>query len=292
MEAPQHNEVKPIGEAISKSEETRSEKKKKTRVVARARKKGARMRLDRFDKDLLHALYTGEKNALKIAEWMNVDLAEFKERVKKLINRKLLVEDASDSTVIRLGVKGYDFCVLTFKKRDEKAGARTEEGRQKTLDVVAELKEGKLVEKEPGPAETGVQEAAKETREVAQSQETKDRIDVFEAFEKYGPKETKETPKKQEQKQPEPPPSVELMKPLVVDGKEKCELCKTEFKTTVGRASNPKYGHCFCGAAYHRDCYEASLDSGGYCVRCGKKLKLLLNKQSEEAVKDIKPLFD
>ncbi len=77
---------------------------------------------------------------------------------------------------------------------------------------------------------------------------------------------------------------------LMVDGGEACELCKTNFKLAVA-GGNPKYGHCFCGAAYHKDCYESLADNGGKCVRCGKKLKLELSKQSEEAVKEIKELF-
>ncbi|HLC48643.1 MAG TPA: hypothetical protein VJI13_06220 [Candidatus Norongarragalinales archaeon] len=54
---------------------------------------------------------------------------------------------------------------------------------------------------------------------------------------------------------------------------EKCELCKTGFMISVKQEEhNPKYGHCFCGAPYHKDCFEAIIADDTKCVRCGRKL--------------------
>ena len=79
-----------------------------------------------------------------------------------------------------------------------------------------------------------------------------------------------------------------------VEENEVCELCRAPFKIGVGAnaANHAKFGHCFCGAAYHKDCYETLADeSGGKCVRCGKKLKLALDARSEEAVRELKNVF-
>ncbi|MEK6954844.1 MAG: hypothetical protein AABX01_07570 [Candidatus Micrarchaeota archaeon] len=54
---------------------------------------------------------------------------------------------------------------------------------------------------------------------------------------------------------------------------EKCELCKTGFMISVKQEEhNPKYGHCFCGAPYHKDCFEAIISGDTKCVRCGRRL--------------------
>ena len=79
---------------------------------------------------------------------------------------------------------------------------------------------------------------------------------------------------------------------LILEGKEACELCKAKFKLNVKNTEHAKFGHCFCGAAYHKDCYESLLSNGGNCVRCGSKLKLVFGRKAEEAVKGIKDAFE
>ncbi len=72
-----------------------------------------------------------------------------------------------------------------------------------------------------------------------------------------------------------------------------CELCQAPFRLSVNALeNNPKYGYCFCGAAYHKDCYEHLVNSQNSCVRCGKKLQIRMDKASEDAVRAIKKLFD
>ena len=72
-----------------------------------------------------------------------------------------------------------------------------------------------------------------------------------------------------------------------------CELCRDKFSISVKPSeNNPKYGHCFCGAAYHRDCYEGILQTDSRCVKCGRKLVLAMDLKAEEAVKEIQDAFD
>ena len=78
----------------------------------------------------------------------------------------------------------------------------------------------------------------------------------------------------------------------MLEGKEACELCKAKFKLNVKNTEHAKFGHCFCGAAYHKDCYESLSSNGGECIRCGSKLKLVFDKKAEEAVKGIKDAFE
>ena len=72
-----------------------------------------------------------------------------------------------------------------------------------------------------------------------------------------------------------------------------CELCCAPFKIG-GTAGHPKYGHCFCGAAYHKDCFETlaqddgrGSEGGGKCVRCGKKLKIAMDARSEAIARGV-----
>jgi len=71
---------------------------------------------------------------------------------------------------------------------------------------------------------------------------------------------------------------------------EKCVLCRTDFVLSVG-GGNPKYGHCFCGAAYHKDCYQGVLETSFECIQCGKKLEIIRNKASLDEVRKIKDVF-
>ncbi|MFH0972151.1 MAG: hypothetical protein V1835_06315 [Candidatus Micrarchaeota archaeon] len=72
---------------------------------------------------------------------------------------------------------------------------------------------------------------------------------------------------------------------------EKCELCKTGFLISVKAGEhNPKYGHCFCGAPYHKDCYEGITAGDGKCVKCGRKMAAGSDFKMEEAFKQIRDI--
>jgi len=123
-------------------------------------------------------------------------------------------------------------------------------------------------------------------------------IDLVEVFEKYGVKKKQAIKEKlgELSKAIEDKPLSTTLAAIAKEGKyeseEKCDLCKAAFRLSLGKDNHPKYGHCFCGAAYHKDCYDSLLDNGGKCVRCGKKLVLMLDKQSEDAIKAVKQLFE
>ena len=72
---------------------------------------------------------------------------------------------------------------------------------------------------------------------------------------------------------------------------EKCELCKGKFSTSVSDVKNRMYGHCFCGASYHEECYNTIITTDQKCFRCSRKLKEI-NDKAVEAVKDIKEVFE
>ncbi|MDP2717315.1 MAG: hypothetical protein Q8P02_01080 [Candidatus Micrarchaeota archaeon] len=92
------------------------------------------------------------------------------------------------------------------------------------------------------------------------------------------------------------PPSVSSRShapaPLASGEKQACELCRAPFKLSVKNLEGAKFAHCFCGAAYHQDCYHALVDGATGCVRCGRKLAPILDKHSEEALKSVKGAFD
>lgn len=71
---------------------------------------------------------------------------------------------------------------------------------------------------------------------------------------------------------------------------EKCELCKGKFSNSVSDSKNRVYGHCFCGASYHEECYNTIITTDQKCFRCGRKIKEI-NDKAVEAVKDIKDVF-
>ncbi|MFH1257317.1 MAG: hypothetical protein V1658_00105 [Candidatus Micrarchaeota archaeon] len=72
---------------------------------------------------------------------------------------------------------------------------------------------------------------------------------------------------------------------------EKCELCKTGFLISVKQEEhNPKYGHCFCGAPYHKDCYGGIVNGDSKCIRCGRKLGSGADFKVEDAFKQIRDI--
>lgn len=70
-----------------------------------------------------------------------------------------------------------------------------------------------------------------------------------------------------------------------------CELCKTGFMISVkAQEHNPKFGHCFCGAPYHKDCYEGIAQGEGKCIKCGRKLGSGSDFKVEDAFKAIRDI--
>ncbi|NYZ78136.1 hypothetical protein H0N96_01920 [Candidatus Micrarchaeota archaeon] len=276
----------------------------KTRKKTSAKKTA--IKITKFDKALAEQIITGETDLKKIQEKLRIDEKEFFERAKKLGEAGYITTSETGET--RFGIRGFEAFAKQFKKLAPTPRAQPEE----TPPAQAQQTQSPFVQPaippELDPKQTFLPEAtAKE----------KDNVDLSELLKKGAPKPSDSIfIKRQREKSTkvfsrafesmkasttasttgELVEALKKNKPgskeaLIVDGGEACELCKTNFKLAVGNDSNPKHGHCFCGAAYHKDCYESLTDNSGKCVRCGKKLKLELSKQSEDAVKELKEVF-
>ncbi|MFQ5405580.1 MAG: hypothetical protein ACE5DI_00270 [Candidatus Micrarchaeia archaeon] len=270
-----------------------TQEKKKTR-----KKKSSK--LTRFDEDLLALVKQGKNTQFELLTQLMIDPSEFTERIGVLTKQKLLVRDAIDANIIRLGIEGYNHLRQLEDKREKKARKKTTvtptAPTQNLQPPVIRTLPQKHSEEKIGllPSEAIEKNAftmgldsdkipAKQTTQKKEKAIQSNGIPLEELLEKYGPT-----------KQLKAFGGAKAVKQLVEDSQTgTCELCKAPFKLSVNASeSRPKYGHCFCGAAYHKDCYESLAHENSQCIRCGKNLKISLDKKSEEAVKTIKKLFD
>lgn len=254
------------------------------------------LKLRPFDKVLFAALHDGESNAMEISRRLNVDVNEFERRLTTLVNQKLIARDTSNPSLVHLTIKGFE--AYAPKPKVKKAEAAAE--------AKAEAKPEAKAEAQPkAEAKAARKTEAKEARQVPESQpavktEVLDLVEQQRQSKKrstalpsaippvFQPVQNAQQPVAQSA-QTTAPAAAAVASEAVSD--EKCQLCKKPFKLSMANASEAKYGHCFCGAAYHKDCYESLLENGSKCVHCGKKLRLILNKQSEEVVKSMRELF-
>lgn len=227
------------------------------------------MKIKIFDKTLLETVRKGKTDLAEIIKEFNIDEKEFHKRLKTLEKNKMIVETDGK---LKLGIKGFEETEKENKKqaKNEKQ-AKTNEERQKEKEAVQKkLEVDKIEVVEEGKIE---------------------KMDLNEIVKKYGPTEEQ---KKIFEKKMEVTKNTEIEpgKKLANTGKEeRCALCREPFELSVKDNSKARYGYCFCGAAYHKDCYESLLDSSGLCVNCGKKLVLILDKQTKDALKNVKSLF-
>jgi len=287
----------------------------KTRKKKTIHKKNI-IKITKFDKALAEHIISGETSLKKIQEKMRVDEKEFFERAKKLGDAGYIVTNEAGET--RFGIKGFEAFANQFKKHS--LSLKPREQPEETQATQAQ----QTRQTQANPIQQTVPPALDPKQTFLSTTNEKNDVDLSELLKKGAPKPGDSFfVKRQHEKsarvlsrafetsKPKSPTKISTVGELVelvdkksfentsgtggrealmVDGSEACELCKTKFKLAVA-GGNPKYGHCFCGAAYHKDCYETLVDNGGKCVRCGKKLKLELSKQSEEAVKEIKEVF-
>jgi len=280
-------------------------KTRKKKTIA----KKTTIKITKFDKALAEQIISGETSLKKIQEKLCIDEKEFFERAKKLGEAGYITTRESGET--RFGIKGFEAFAKQFKKLMPAPRPQPEE----TPAAQAQQPQSPFAQPAVPPALDPKQTFLPEV-----TAKEKDNVDLSELLKKGAPKPSDSVfIKRQREKSTKvftrafesakasaavsnagelvevikkSKPGVTCSKEaLIVDGGEACELCKTNFKLAVGNDSNPKHGHCFCGAAYHKDCYESLTDNGGKCVRCGKKLKLELSKQSEDAVKELKEVF-
>ncbi|NUN11076.1 hypothetical protein HUU53_00320 [Candidatus Micrarchaeota archaeon] len=222
-----------------------------------------------FDKKLFEVVSSGVTNKKIILESLVVDEGEFDKRVSSLIKKKLFVYSGED---LKLGINAFDY----FKEKPKKTKPKEE-----SLIEKLSIPENPIVVQTPPKIEP-------ETKEEP-------RIDLDSLLRSGAPKENVMQKTLEDKVLVVSSPqqlSAAVGKPLMTEGEEACELCKANFKLNVKNTSDSKYGHCFCGAAYHKDCYSALLNGTTRCVRCGRKLELVLDKQTEQALKGLRGVFD
>ncbi|VVB67168.1 Uncharacterised protein [Candidatus Norongarragalina meridionalis] len=251
--------------AESETQATAPEKKRK------ARKKNLEITL--FDRSVAKEVMNGVSSVASLKEkFKSVDETEFDARLRELSAEGYF---ALNGDVVKFGIKGFNAFAPKPKKEKAKAVAPA---------VQAKTKE-----------ETQVSPAASIAPE-SPAQKTDERMDLDEAFRKGAPSGTGDSFFAKRRKQREgaaaEAAAAAPIQPLKNGEEGACELCKAPFKISTGAENNPRYGHCFCGAAYHQDCYETLAATGANCVRCGKKIKLTVDRRTEEAMKGVKDAFD
>ncbi|HEV8290210.1 MAG TPA: hypothetical protein VGQ00_04650 [Candidatus Norongarragalinales archaeon] len=249
------------------------------------------MKLKSFDKELMRRVASGQTRGNEIISQFNLDSNEFWERVGKLAKKKWIVRDSQDPNTIRLGIEGYNEFVAKQKTTNapQENTPTKHEHRQSMTDL-------------PKDAVELMQESARQTRKSTPASR--------QSIGKLPPEAHVNT---QPQMKTQQPPVVVLpaaspVIPAVITPQqgaegaplaappatmeERCELCKAEFKLRAGDATRAVYGHCFCGAAYHQDCYAAVSDGDAKCIRCGRRFKKHFSREAEEAMNKMKNLFD
>lgn len=291
----------------------------KARQPKPAQAKPAKMpkKLLRFDIALLEAAKSGNNTQDKLLLLTGVDPLQFAQRADFLCAKGFLCRDSANPNVFRLGLAGYDELAKRKAAEEKKANKTTAANNAPAPTLTAAAAKpadaflnerpfeenastATLTERDsplvyvPGPGHRPVQQAD---------------VDIFEMLRKGSPKNGNGVAAKIQtaieaaptgqpipfEKQVETLGGREAVKEMIEKTTQAgaCELCQAPFHLSVNPSeNNPKYGYCFCGASYHRDCYEHLVGSRNSCVRCGKKLQIRMDKASENAVKAIKKMFD
>ena len=306
--------AKPLSEKLEKLEKAskpekleKSEKSEKLEKLAASadgekKKRGRKpaFKPTQFDLDLLHLIREGTVSPDDLLFQLGVARSELMNQLAILQAERLV---AGENGVYGLTVNGYNFYTSKGLKKVSLKRSFTGEVR---------LQKHKRVEKHEDPA---VAPSQKHVNDFLSSTEVVDlggklgRMDLEEIIRRYGPSQ-EQRDKFIQQKVAEvvqPQTVVQAQKPEVKKapaapstslsqrpetGADVCDLCKSDFKLAVSNPELAKYGHCFCGAAYHKECYDSLLADSSHCIRCGKKLFLIIDKQSRDAIKGIRDVFE
>ena len=273
------------------------------------------LKLERFDKKILQLLENGELTLAELRSQFKIAPLDFDRRLNSLAREKYVHLTKDEFPKVQLGLKGFNALEQRAKRQ-----ARTPR-KQVLLEKTEPLVPIKPVSLTPQAI----------SQEKTPSEEEKHLIETqpFEIPETAGPLPGQKPPKEYnplihgplkllvdappaQQPAAQPPQQQNEQTPVAQalsdeklpkaaqklnlrweKEKEVCELCKADFKLSLNpQENNPIYGHCFCGAAYHQDCYENLAQNGGKCVRCGRSVELKLDQRSQSALKQIKNLFD
>lgn len=283
-------EVKSVAqEAVAKVEKTsekiNSEKLEKKEAKKRGRK--PMFKPTQFDLDLMHLLREGNGNVEDIILHLGVSSTELSKRLDILKLENLATEE---NGVFHLTVNGYNFYVAKGSKKVSL---------KKSFTGEVKLHKHHKVEKkeEIDPQKQKHVDEWLSATEVVDLGGKLGKMDLQEIMQRYGPTaeqkqrfiERKVEETVQVKKLPVAARSVQLS---TGNSSEVCDLCKSPFKLAISDPQLAKYGHCFCGAAYHKECYDTLLADSAQCIRCGKKLFLIIDKQSREVINKIKDVFE
>lgn len=262
-------------------------KKQKPKLKERKysiRKMGRPKKLGAFDSDLLKLVKRGTRRVSDILSLLAVDEGEADKRIQLLCQMGWILKDPNDPQMLSITVKAYNefrppsLMLSTERKAERRAQRLPQSNKTNSADLPSLLVEPKspnasLEHLKPATARLDLNELLERGAgkvETIQTDLAKDKLLKSEA----------------------PQVNAGVLEKAKTDSKptESCELCKEEFKLAVV-GGNAKYGHCFCGAAYHKDCYEGVLEADGRCVRCGRKLDLAMQKETRDEMNKIKSVF-
>ncbi len=251
-----------------------------------------------FDLDLLHLIRDGNGTTSEITAELGVAQEELARRLELLKVENLV---ALENDVYKLTVNGYNFYTLKAVKKVSLKKVFT--GEVKFQRKKPEKREEKREEnKVDSPAVQKHVDEWLSSTEVVDLGGKLGRMDLNEIIQRYGPTQEQKSeflkrkagegiifikPRPVVAQIPVAPTSVSTS-----NGSEMCDLCKSAFTTSMNNRELAKYGHCFCGAAYHKECYDSLLSDQAHCIRCGKKLFLIIDKQSREVINKIKDVFE
>ena len=282
-------------------------------------------KLMQFDVDILEFVQRGEGNFDRLLLLTGVDPRQFSSRIEFLCKKGYLCKDEADAKAVHLGLTGYDELAKRRQALEKKA-ARSQKALEIDEEALEEAARNTVVpnasNNNPQLSQSHLHYVPPSNPALANGQANGngsgngngngDYIDLFDLLRRGSPKtgdpvfssaasgfisrQAAAARKVPFDEQVKELGGKEVVKKLIEESTQSgiCELCRAPFKLSANAAeNNPKYGYCFCGAAYHKDCYESlaqSTDSA--CVRCGKKMRIQMDRSSEEAVKAIKKMFD
>lgn len=258
-------------------------------------KKAKKKKLTVFDEDAMKLIRRSNNSALAIASSMGVDANEVRKRMLSLEKQKIVVFDAANPDRVSLTVKGYnEYCPSTLETSIEKKARKHTQAERKLLQKMLPQQIAPQISQEQPTQKELLQPLHKIGQMETIREEKSEKIDLGELIARGAPK----TPSFFVARQAAQKNAVEQVKlqPVAKEtakklSEENCELCKDGFTLSVN-GGNPKFGHCFCGAAYHKDCYGALMDGDPRCLRCGKELEIAMDRKSVEALKQLKDAFE
>lgn len=238
------------------------------------RRAAKRFKVTRFDKDLVKLIHAGTTDLKEVCRELGVDYDQARSRALLMAEKQFLVTDPSHPDVFRLGLEGYNkFASLLSPKPTKKARESASPALAPEASVPA-----------PQPIEN-----------VDAMPKAHTSVDLADLLRRGAPVSKPDASKDAGSVSVQPSALSSALPPVTQKGTVEsvaCELCRAPFKLSVKNTAEAKYAHCFCGAAYHKDCYHALVEGGGRCARCGRKLSLILDRHADEALKSVKDLFD